>query len=92
VAVRVNGVLDAQATGARATEVGVDVAARVEHQGPSARLVAHEVRGVTQALQIELLEEHLHGLPRGANKVFEDPRAVDAIGLDVSFKAAQTLG
>ncbi|WP_245232655.1 hypothetical protein [Thiorhodococcus minor] len=58
VLVRVTGVANPHALLARGLEIGVHVAADVEHEGLAGLLGADEIGRVAQTLQIELLEEH----------------------------------
>jgi hypothetical protein len=58
---------DAQAVVGGEREVGVDVAARVDHDGLAGRLAADQVAGLGQVLVVDVLEEHvvLPSLGRG---------------------------
>ena len=47
-----------QAVLLRELQVLIDVALRIHHRGRARSLVADQVRGVREALQIELLEQH----------------------------------
>ena len=50
--------LDGEAGGRRVGEVLVDVTLRVDDDGPTRGLVAHEVRGVGETFQVVLLKDH----------------------------------
>ena len=53
--------LDRQPVGGRLLDVELDVAARVDDDGPPGRLVADEVRGLRQAGEVVLGEDHCVG-------------------------------
>ena len=60
-AVRIDRVGDTQPLAACLVEVNRDVEPS-EHQRPARLVVADEVGGVPEALEVDLLEEHLLGL------------------------------
>ncbi len=53
-----NDMGDPHAVVRRERHVLIDVTLRIDHGGQAAPLVAHEVRGVRQAVQIELSQDH----------------------------------
>ena len=61
--VRLDDALDAQAGGRCVVEVLGDVSLRVDHHGTARGLVADQVRGVREAPEVVLLEEHVRSLP-----------------------------
>ena len=58
VEVREEHVLDAQPVLGGEREVVIDVTLRVDHRGAVRLLVADQVRGVGEAIQVELLQNH----------------------------------
>ena len=56
---------DREPGGRRVGEVPVDVALRIDDHGPPGGLVAHEVGGVREALQVVLLEDHAGSIQSG---------------------------
>lgn len=58
VPVCVDGVSDSQSPIPGLIEVTLDVPLRIEHERVTRLVVADEIRGMSQALQVELLEEH----------------------------------
>ena len=67
--------LDGQPVGSRLVEVVADVPSRVDDDGSSGGLVTDEVRGVRQARQVVLGEDHLpRAAPRSGRFVDDDRR------------------
>ena len=56
--VGVDGECDAGSVFAGHLEVEANVALRIEHERLAGRLVSDQVRRVTQAFQVELMQEH----------------------------------
>src|ERR1700736_3211656 len=58
VQVRQEDVCDAKAVRFREGQILIDVALRIYHGGDACLLVADEIRGVGEAVQIKLMEDH----------------------------------